>query len=152
MVVMVTVQEVKMIKPASLQGTFYILLSNLLELTLTLFLSRLMWRKKGEGEIYAYLPYSSEPASICGSDLNVCNPEYGYSLGRGSFQFKAGKWTHLRQVLTMNTPGKQDGQLVLYANGKKVFTQQKMIFRREPAGRVVGISKLFYLYKPRSSK
>lgn len=111
-----------------------------------------MWRKKGEGEIYAYLPYSSEPASICGGDLNVCNPEYGYSLGRGSFRFKAGKWTHLRQVLTMNTPGKQDGQLVLYANGKKVFTQQKMIFRREPAGRVVGISKLFYLCKSRPSK
>ncbi|RCI00642.1 hypothetical protein CU097_012033 [Rhizopus azygosporus] len=105
----------------------------------TCFTTRLMWRKKGEGEIYAYLPYSSEPASICGGDLNVCNPEYGYSLGRGSFRFKAGKWTHLRQVLTMNTPGKQDGQLVLYANGKKVFTQQKMIFRREPAGRVVGI-------------
>lgn len=140
-----------MIKPASLRGTLY-LFSNFLEHPLIQILSRLMWRKRGEGEIYAYLPYSSEPASLCENDLNVCNPEYGYSLGRGSFRFKAGKWTNVRQVLTMNTPGKQDGQLVLHVNGKEVFTQQKMVFRREPAGRVVGISKLPYSYKSYLSK
>lgn len=100
-----------------------------------------MWRTKGEGEIYAYLPYSNLPKALCGSSLNVCNPDYGMSLGRGTFRFAAGKWTHVRQVLTMNTPGKQDGRIVLYSNNKKVFTQKNVVFRTNSAGRVSGISK-----------
>ncbi|KAG1147476.1 hypothetical protein G6F37_004059 [Rhizopus arrhizus] len=105
----------------------------------TCFTTRLMWRTKGEGEIYAYLPYSNPPKALCGSSLNVCNPDYGMSLGRGTFRFAAGKWTHVRQVLTMNTPGKQDGRIVLYSNNKKVFTQKNVVFRTNSAGRVSGI-------------
>lgn len=136
---MVVVQAVQMIKPALLQGTLYIPKRN--SLSLFLLYCRLMWRTKGEGEIYAYLPYSNPPKALCGNSLNICNPDYGMSLGRGTFRFAAGKWTHVRQVLTMNTPGKQDGRIVLYANNKKVFTQKNVVFRTNSAGRVSGISK-----------
>ncbi|CAO3700423.1 unnamed protein product [Rhizopus stolonifer] len=105
----------------------------------TCFTTRIMWRTKGEGEIYAYLPYANEPKKLCDKKENICNPDYGMSLGRGSFRFTTGQWTHIRQVITMNTPGKQNGRLVLYKNNRKVFTQNNIIFRTSSAGRVAGI-------------
>ncbi|RCI01982.1 hypothetical protein CU098_003938, partial [Rhizopus stolonifer] len=58
---------------------------------------------------------------------------------RGSFRFTTGQWTHIRQVIIMNTPGKQNGRLVLYKNNKKVLTQNNIIFRTNSEGRVAGI-------------
>ncbi|KAI9281553.1 hypothetical protein BY458DRAFT_531473 [Sporodiniella umbellata] len=105
----------------------------------TCFTARLMWRAKGEGEIYAYLPYSNKPKNLCGKSDNICNPNYGMSLGRGTFRFETGKWNNIRQVITMNTPGKQNGRLVLYKNNRKVYTQNNVVFLTSSAGRVAGI-------------
>lgn len=101
-----------------------------------------MWRDNGIGEIYAYLPSSKQRSNLCDNKVNICNPDYGYSLGRGTFKFKPGKWVSVRQVLTINTVGKQNGKLSLYINGKLATTQTKLVFRTNSTGRVAGISKL----------
>lgn len=100
-----------------------------------------MWRGEGVGEVYAYLPHNLQRKDLCDDKVNICNPDYGYSLGRDTFQFKTGAWTTVRQVLTLNTAGKQDGNLVVYVNGKLVMQEKKLVFRTKSSGRVVGISK-----------
>lgn len=103
------------------------------------FTTRLMWRDGGIGEVYAYLPHSKQRKNLCDNKVNICNPDYGFSLGRGKFKFPTGKWVSVRQVLTLNTAGKQNGVLSLYVNGKRVMTEKKLVFRTNSSGRVVGI-------------
>lgn len=103
------------------------------------FTTRVMWRDNGEGEVYAYLPSSKQRSNLCDSKVNICNPDYGYSLGRGTFKFKTGNWVTVRQVLTINTVDKQNGKLSLYINGKRAMTQTKLVFRTNSTGRVAGI-------------
>lgn len=105
-----------------------------------------MWRDGGIGEVYAYLPHSKQRKNLCDNKVNICNPDYGFSLGRGKFKFPTGKWVSVRQVLTLNTAGKQNGVLSLYVNGKRVMTEKKLVFRTNSSGRVVGISKYSHLY------
>lgn len=100
-----------------------------------------MWRDNGIGEIYAYLPASKQRSSLCDNKVNICNPDYGYSLGRGTYKFTTGKWISVRQVIKMNTAGKQNGKLALYVNSKKVINLSRLVFRTKSSGRVVGISK-----------
>lgn len=53
-----------------------------------------MWRTKGEGELYTYLPSPENPGFGANKNLcdvapnSVCNPTYGASIGRGAFDFK----------------------------------------------------------------
>ncbi|KAI9481607.1 MAG: hypothetical protein EXX96DRAFT_608284 [Benjaminiella poitrasii] len=105
----------------------------------TCFSTRIMWRDEGEGEIYAYLPQSTQRSDLCDNKVNICNPDYGFSLGRGSFKFTTGKWISVRQTLTMNSPGKKNGQLTLHIGGRRVFTENKLVIRTNSSGRVVGI-------------
>ncbi|KAI7869603.1 uncharacterized protein EV154DRAFT_530699 [Mucor mucedo] len=103
------------------------------------FTTRLMWRGDGFGEVYAYLPHSLQRKDLCDDKVNICNPDYGFSLGRNKFQFKTGKWTSVRQVLTLNTAGKKNGKLNVYVNGKLVIQEKNLVFRTSSSGRVVGI-------------
>ncbi|KAI8970104.1 hypothetical protein BDF20DRAFT_104013 [Mycotypha africana] len=107
------------------------------------FTTRIMWRKDGNGEIYAYLPHNQRK-DICDEDNNICNDDYGYSLGRGEFKFETGQWNTVRQTITLNNAGKQDGKIELQVNGKKAITVEKLIFRENKAGRVAGI--LFHTF------
>ena len=43
--------------------------------------------------------------------------------------FEKGKWTHLRQKIQLNTPGKNDGILQIWVNGVKKVYYNKMNFR-----------------------
>lgn len=53
------------------------------------FSTRPMWRKQGEGEVYAYF---LEPQNLCTNSNFRCNSEdYGTSIDRGSFTFQAGQ-------------------------------------------------------------
>lgn len=103
-----------------------------------------MWRDDGLGEVYAYMPHSKQRKNLCDDKVNICNPDYGFSLGRGTFEFPTGKWVSVRQVLTMNTAGKQNGEISVYINGKRKMTEKKLVFRTHSTDRVVGISKLSY--------
>ncbi|KAI8967614.1 hypothetical protein BDF20DRAFT_805967, partial [Mycotypha africana] len=103
------------------------------------FTTRLMWRHKGEGEVYAYLPDSVQRPDLCDNKVNICNPDYGFSLGRGTFKFTTGEWISVRQTLTINTAGKKNGKITLHINGKRVMTEDRLIFRTKNAGYVGGI-------------
>lgn len=103
-----------------------------------------MWRDKGIGEVYAYLPNSAQRQNLCDDKVNICNPDYGFSLGRGTFTFPTGKWVSVRQIITLNTAGKRNGKLDVYLGGKKVMSEKDLVFRNAASGRVVGISKFRY--------
>lgn len=84
------------------------------------FSTRLMWRAGGKGELYLYAPKNLQPASLCETPpRSICDSVYGLSIGRGSFTFKRGGWTHVSQTVWLNTPGLADGGFVLeISNGE----------------------------------
>ena len=88
------------------------------------FSTRYMWRKNGAGEVYAYLPSSRE---------------HGTSIGRGNWQFQPGTWHHLEQVVVLNQPGKANGQIQVWLDGKKVLTENALTFRTTNALKIEGI-------------
>ena len=74
------------------------------------FSTRLMFRKDGAGELYLYAPREKQVDALCElGPLSYCNSVYGMSIGRGSWTFKTGQWTDVRQDVWLNTPGKADG-------------------------------------------
>ncbi|KAI9322336.1 hypothetical protein BX666DRAFT_1893932 [Dichotomocladium elegans] len=106
----------------------------------TCFSTRFMWRTKGQGEIYAYLPETEQRKSLCNEEGNFCNPSYGYSLGRGTFTFPTGKWVTLRQTVRLNKSGSKNGLLRIHVNGKKVYTENKLVFTTKNTDKLIGIA------------
>ncbi|KAI9490048.1 hypothetical protein BDB00DRAFT_980116 [Zychaea mexicana] len=106
----------------------------------TCFSTRFMWRREGDGEVYAYLPESKQRDGLCDEEGNICNKDYGYSLGRGSWSFKTGKWIKVRQTLKLNSPGKDDGMVSVDVDGKNVYTEKKLAFLNKDTGKVVGVA------------
>jgi hypothetical protein len=100
-----------------------------------------MWREGGKGEIYAYIPPQLQSKALCDQNGNVCNSSYGYSLGRGSWTFKTNAWNSVRQVVKLNTVGKQDGQLTVFINGKQVYQQSNLVYRTKATEKTFGIGK-----------
>ncbi|WP_190801641.1 polysaccharide lyase [Leptolyngbya sp. FACHB-261] len=88
------------------------------------FSTRYMWRRNGAGEVYAYLPTSSEN---------------GTSLGRGNWRFKPGVWQRLEQEVTLNTPGKSDGRIQVWVDGNLVLSANNLTFRTTENLRIEGI-------------
>src|SRR4051812_15341508 len=73
-----------------------------------------MWRTGGKGELYLYAPKNLQVPSLCETPpRSVCDSAYGLSIGRGSFAFKRGGWTHVSQTVWLNTPGLANGGFVL---------------------------------------
>jgi hypothetical protein len=89
------------------------------------FSTRYMWRKRGDGEIYAYLPSSKK--------------NHGTSIGRGTWQFVPGKWYHLEQKIILNEPGKNNGSIQVWVDDKKVLEQNGLMFRTTDTLKVDGI-------------
>jgi hypothetical protein len=88
------------------------------------FSTRYMWRAKGAGEVYAYLPSSVA---------------HGTSLGRGSWSWPTGTWTTVEQHVRLNTPGQADGQVQVWLNGALVFEQTGLTFRSTSGLRIEGL-------------
>ena len=112
------------------------------------FSTRLMWRSKGEGELYLvstppnryfnlilttrsqYAPKKKQTPEVCSTPpTSVCDSDYGLSIGRGSFKFQPGKWTSLRQTVSLNTPGTQDGAFTLVVDGNRVLDVTGIYYR-----------------------
>jgi hypothetical protein len=89
------------------------------------FSARLMWRKQGDGEIYAYLPGSSD--------------DYGTSLGRGSWRFHPGIWYEVEQELQLNTPGQSNGWVQIWIDQKPVFRAEQLNFRDVSSLKIDGL-------------
>ena len=119
------------------------------------FSTRLMWRRAGAGELYLvslfffflsvtdialvfltddfqYAPKRRQTEALCSDLLSVCDTTYGLSVGRSSFYFTPGFWTHVRQTVVLNTPGQHDGQFRLAVNGKEVINRTDVLYRDVP--------------------
>ncbi|KAI8999113.1 hypothetical protein BD414DRAFT_527118 [Trametes punicea] len=97
------------------------------------FSTRLMWREKGLGELYLYAPKDKQTDALCATPpRSVCDADYGLSIGRGAFAFAPGNWTHVRQTVTLNTPGMQDGGFALDVNGVRVIERCDVYYRGVP--------------------
>ncbi|KAG8746153.1 hypothetical protein FRC10_006019 [Ceratobasidium sp. 414] len=95
------------------------------------FSTRLMWRAKNEGELYLYAPKDKQTDRVCNTPpRSICEADYGLSIGRGSFKFTPGQWTHVSQTVVLNTPGRQDGYFTLDVNGKRVLDLQGVYYRQ----------------------
>jgi len=107
------------------------------------FSARFMWRTKGEGESYLYLPSSDRfPANkkqctaVKGSS---CNDAYGNSIGRGLLQFTTGKRTTITQRVRLNDAGQSNGRLTVFQDGQQIFDLDGIVLRQSGAGRIRGI-------------
>lgn len=77
-----------------------------------------------------YAPKDKQTDALCSAPpLSVCDQEYGLSIGRGSFNFTPGAWTHVKQTVSLNTPGTQDGEFTLEVNDQKVMQRSDVFYR-----------------------
>ncbi|KAL4254990.1 hypothetical protein ABKN59_003937 [Abortiporus biennis] len=92
------------------------------------FSTRLMWRKSGQGEVYAYIPSSS---SLCKDSNVLCNQDgFGTSIDRGSFSFVPGQWNRVTLLVQLNdASGSANGQVQLYYNNVLALKQQDLVYR-----------------------
>jgi len=88
------------------------------------FSTRFMWRRDGDGEVYAYLPTSKK---------------FGTSLGRGKWDFEPGVWHKLEQEVSLNQPGKQNGKVRVWLDDKLVLKQENLTFRTSSDLKIDGV-------------
>jgi hypothetical protein len=69
-----------------------------------------LYSSSGAGELYAYAPLTENNSS---QFLNVPNSrqnnDYGISVGRGLFSFRAGAWTSVAIRVKLNDAGFENG-------------------------------------------
>jgi hypothetical protein len=107
--------------------------------------TRLMWREKGQGEMYSYIPKDKQSKNLCEQQHVNCNPVYGYSFGRGLFSWKTQAWNTVTQMIHLNTVGKRDGRAILEFNGIKVFQMNSLLYRNFNFA-AAGIGKIHLLW------
>ncbi|HWN36416.1 MAG TPA: hypothetical protein VNP03_26930 [Pseudonocardia sp.] len=88
------------------------------------FSTRFMWRAGGAGEVYAYFPNAKG---------------YGASLGRGRWKFTPGRWVKIAQRVVLNTPGRNNGTITVWVNGRQVFTQGGLTYRNKGNVQIDGL-------------
>ncbi|RXK37991.1 hypothetical protein M231_04777 [Tremella mesenterica] len=105
------------------------------------FSARLMFRTNGMGEFYNYFPTSAtQPTGYCSTPpMSTCNPDYGDSIGRGSFNWTPGQWVTVAQRLKMNDVGQKNGEQELFVNGKSVLSLSNLEIAVEEGTKVYGI-------------
>ncbi|KAI0333119.1 hypothetical protein GY45DRAFT_350915 [Cubamyces sp. BRFM 1775] len=102
---------------------------------------RFMWRTDGAGELYTYLPPSSDAnKAVCNvPPFSTCNDVFGASVGRGSFKFTPGTRATIGQRVKLNDVGKTNGEIELFVDGKSVFTVPGLELVTSDEGRIRGI-------------
>ncbi len=91
------------------------------------FSARLMWRTGGAGELYLYAP---------GRTVRC-----GDSVDRGAWTFTPGQWTAIAQEVALNTPGRADGRVRIWVDGRKVIDRGDLTLREQPS---VGVDGLLF--------
>lgn len=89
------------------------------------FSMRLMWRRKGEGEVYAYVANK--------------HADYGASIGRGAWTFEPGRWMEIQQEIVLNDPDRADGIVRVWVDGKQVIEQSDLVYRTVDDGGIDGL-------------
>ncbi|PPQ98618.1 hypothetical protein CVT24_003951 [Panaeolus cyanescens] len=91
------------------------------------FSSRLMWRKNGAGEVYAYIP---TPNNFCSEKDITCNSDFGISIDRGAFGFTNGQWVRVTLLVRLNDPPNvANGYIGLYYNDIQAISQGNLQIR-----------------------
>jgi len=91
------------------------------------FSTRLMWRKNGAGEVYAYIP---SPNDLCKQESIVCNSDFGISISRGSFGLVSGQWNRITLLVRLNNPPNiANGNIQLFYNDLQAINQQNLQIR-----------------------
>lgn len=103
------------------------------------FSARVMWRANGDGELYNYFPPEAHNDYCSFPPKSVCNPDFGDSIGRGAFQFKAGQWNTVSQRLKLNDPGQKNGEQELFINGQSVIRLNNVMITSDPNAKLYGI-------------
>ena len=86
---------------------------------------RLMWRSGGRGEVYAY---TQNKTARCGE-----------SLGRGNWTFATGRWIAVEEEVVLNTPGRDDGRVRVWIDGRLVLDRGGLVYRSGPAVHIQGL-------------
>ncbi|KAG6840487.1 hypothetical protein C0991_006430, partial [Blastosporella zonata] len=97
--------------------------------------ARLMWRKDGAGELYAYLPTKDQKLAVC---KGKCDVKYGASIGTGNWTFHPGEWTQLSERVKLNDVGKMNGEIEVFAGNKSVIFVDNLELRGTEEGRIDG--------------
>ncbi|EAU81856.1 alginate lyase [Coprinopsis cinerea okayama7 len=103
------------------------------------FSARFMWRANGAGELYTYLPPHADNKRYCNRGDTHCNPQYGDSVGRGAFHFRAGGWTTIAQRVRLNDVGQSNGEIQVWANGQSVIDLKGLQLRTSSSGNFRGM-------------
>ncbi|KAJ7143612.1 polysaccharide lyase family 14 protein [Mycena crocata] len=118
---------------------------------------RPMWRSKGLGELYTYLPLTATNRErlLAVPPSSKENSDYGFSVGRNAFKFDVavGKWVTLAFRVKLNTIGCDDGscspvllsssqnlpgELELWVDGTSVIKVIGLLFRDSDHSRIKG--------------
>ncbi|KAJ7690344.1 polysaccharide lyase family 14 protein [Mycena rosella] len=103
---------------------------------------RPMWRSKGLGELYTYLPLTANNRErlLAVPPSSKENSDYGFSVGRSAFKFDiaVGKWVSLSFRVKLNTVGAEDGELELWVEGKSVIKAVGLTLRDSEHSRIKG--------------
>ena len=83
------------------------------------------------GELYTYLPMNDQNTRqlLAVPPQSINNPDYGVSVGRGSFTFPAGQWVTIAQRVKLNDPGLFNGEITVWFNGDKVIDVKSVSMR-----------------------
>jgi hypothetical protein len=94
--------------------------------TIDCFDTRLMWRRNGQGEVYAHIPTTN---GLCNQTGVTCSTE-STSLQRGTFGFVSGQWNRISLLVRLNDPPNvANGNIQLYYNDLKAIDQQNLQIR-----------------------
>jgi hypothetical protein len=88
------------------------------------FSTRLMWRRDGAGELYAYLPTSEG---------------YGTSIDRGAWTFQPGVWHRIEQEVVLNHPDQANGRVRVWVDDTLVINQSGLQFRTVDGLKIDGL-------------
>jgi len=102
------------------------------------FSTRFMWRREGDGEVYAYIP-NEQVDGFCDEPDVHCNYDYGHSLGRGAWRFEVGVDHLISQTVSLNTPGNMDGSVTVMLNGNEVYRREQLNIRQSSEVDLLGI-------------
>ncbi|KAJ7017896.1 polysaccharide lyase family 14 protein [Mycena alexandri] len=121
---------------------------------------RPMWRSKGVGELYTYIPMTptNRERLLAVPPSSKENADYGFSVGRNAFNLNMaiGKWVSLAFRVKLNSIGSEDGaifscpssyclsskfylgELELWVDGKSVISATGLTLRDSESSRIKG--------------
>jgi len=91
----------------------------------TEFSTRYTWSEAGALDVLGRFPSWSEPRAM--------------GVGGSGIAIKPGRWTELEQEVILNTPGKNDGILRVWQDGKLVVDKKDVVFRIKSSVSLSGV-------------